>query len=82
MGKKYPATQLIRSAFIWGIEGMDQMIDGLHDGDPHRDELMAERAAMADYYIRRFGVPHDPTKDAQLLDARTMQPVKAKDTPK
>lgn len=67
MSDKMTSVEIIYTALIWAEESMALMIDGCHDDDPYRAEVMGQLKQMRAYKRRRFGKPDDPFKDAKLV---------------
>lgn len=69
MPKKMTAAEIILAALIWGDESMSQMVEGLHDGDPYKDDVKNQLKQLRAYRRRRFGEIKDPTDDCKLVSA-------------
>lgn len=70
---KLTGAEIIYVAITWAEESMALMIDGCHDDDPYRAEVMDQLKQMRAYKRRRFGKPDDPFKDAKLVSLEELR---------
>jgi hypothetical protein len=63
------ASEIVLQALIWGEESITEMINGTHESEPHRAELVELRRQMRVYRKRRYGKPVDPFANAKLVSA-------------